>query len=96
MLCVCVCVTLLTPSSPSPTVPFTGVYDVLETDYETYSSVYSCVNLIGDRRMEQAWVLARRSLTNQELELALSVFIHWGIDVETFVYTPQDDCSELP
>ena len=46
--------------------------------------------------MDQAWVLARRILTDQELQQALSAFTRWGIDVNFFEYTPQDECTGLP
>ncbi|KAK8396796.1 hypothetical protein O3P69_005035 [Scylla paramamosain] len=77
-------------------VPFVGKYDVLETDYETYTSVYSCVDFLGLGYMDQAWVLGRHVLSEEELSLALSAFTRWGIDTSSFEYTPQTDCSGLP
>ncbi|XP_045121927.1 apolipoprotein D-like [Portunus trituberculatus] len=77
-------------------VPFVGAYDVLETDYETYTSVYSCVDFLGLGYMDQAWVLGRHVLSEEELNLARSAFTRWGIDISSFQYTPQTDCSALP
>ncbi|MPC40351.1 Apolipoprotein D [Portunus trituberculatus] len=84
------------PPYPSFTVPFVGAYDVLETDYETYTSVYSCVDFLGLGYMDQAWVLGRHVLSEEELNLARSAFTRWGIDISSFQYTPQTDCSALP
>ena len=37
-----------------------GNYDVVDTDYENYSVVYSCTNfLFGLYRSEYAWILTR-------------------------------------
>lgn len=73
-----------------------GSYNVLETDYVTYASVYSCLDVLGDRRADQAWVLARRLLTTEELDIALENFIKWGIDISSFEFTNQEDCADLP
>lgn len=72
-----------------------GSYNVLETDYVTYTSVYSCLNILGSHS-DQAWVLARYPLTAAELDVAISAFTRWGIDVSGFLLTPQEDCSGLP
>ncbi|XP_050732469.1 apolipoprotein D-like [Eriocheir sinensis] len=77
-------------------VPVVGSYNVLETDYVAYTSVYSCITVIGGFHADQAWVLARHLLTDQELEVALSAFSRWGIEVDRFIFTPQNDCSGLP
>ena len=36
-----------------PPVPVAGDYNVLNTDYETYTAVYSCVGLFGLGHVEQ-------------------------------------------
>ena len=69
---------------------------MLETDYETYTSVYSCVDFLGLGYSDQAWVLGRGVLSEEELNLALSAYTRWGIDIDAFLYTPQTDCSALP
>ncbi|XP_050732470.1 apolipoprotein D-like [Eriocheir sinensis] len=77
-------------------VPFAGSYNVLGTDYVTYTSVYSCLDVLGGRHIDQAWVLARHLLTDQELEVAFSNFIRWGIDISSFELTNQLNCINLP
>lgn len=75
-------------------VPFVGDYNVLETDYVTYTSVFSCgpVPLLG--HVEQAWILARKpSLTEDELNTALSAFAKWGINTEKYHVTDQEGCD---
>lgn len=70
----------------------TGDYNVLATDYTTYTSVYSCVNVLG-YRMEQAWVLAREpSLSQEDLENAYSAYTQWGVNVDNFILTSQENC----
>ncbi|KAK7070464.1 hypothetical protein SK128_004980 [Halocaridina rubra] len=75
-------------------VPVSGSYNVLATDYETYTSVYSCVGILGIGHVEQAWILARNStLAQEDLDTALAGFSKWGIDTTKFTYTSQDACS---
>ena len=42
--------------------PVWGAYDVLETDYRSYSVVYSCSLLFGLFKTEYAWLLTRKPL----------------------------------
>ena len=39
--------------------PDLGTYWVLDTDYETWASVYSCTEIAGIIKLEFAWVLGR-------------------------------------
>ena len=36
-----------------------GSYDVVSTDYETYSIVYSCEEFLGVAKIEYLWILSR-------------------------------------
>ncbi|XP_066987843.1 apolipoprotein D-like [Macrobrachium rosenbergii] len=75
-------------------VPFTGSYNVLDTDYENYTTVYSCQNFLGLGHMDQAWILGRRNtLTLEEMETAMRAFEKWGIDTQRFVKTIQEPCE---
>ncbi|XP_071522366.1 apolipoprotein D-like [Panulirus ornatus] len=75
-------------------VPFVGNYNVLETDYTTYASVFSCVDILGVTHAEEAWILGRgRSLSQQEMDTALAAFAKWGINTKPFLSTPQDGCT---
>lgn len=79
------------PGSPA------GGYNVLATDYTTYSCVYSC-SQIGSLRDEFAWLLSRTpSVDNDTLAMAEQVFTDNGIDVSDFLVTYQgDDCIYVP
>ncbi|CAL4144119.1 unnamed protein product, partial [Meganyctiphanes norvegica] len=77
-------------------VPVVGDYNVLDTDYETWTAVYSCGNLLGVS-VEQAWILARNStLTEEQRADVLAAYTKWGIDITHFTDTPQDDCTYGP
>merc|ERR1712212_87246 len=74
-------------------VPVAGNYDVLDTDYTTYTSVYSCTQALG-YHIEQAWILTRDSApTMDQLEVARQAFQKWGIDDEQFIATEQENCE---
>ncbi|XP_064082822.1 apolipoprotein D-like [Macrobrachium nipponense] len=70
-----------------------GDYHVLDTDYETFSCVYSC-GQVGPLRVEYAWLLTRNVIVDEALvERANQVFTKNGIDVSNFQPTHQgDDC----
>ncbi|XP_018019164.1 apolipoprotein D-like [Hyalella azteca] len=74
-----------------------GFYNVLATDYETYSSVYSC-RQIGDLRDQYAWVMSRtEELDADSLAAALDAFESNGIDTSLLQATPQGgDCIYAP
>ncbi|KAG7159445.1 apolipoprotein D-like [Homarus americanus] len=75
-------------------VPVAGDYNVLATDYTTYTAVYSCNNFLNLGHVDQAWILARTpTLTKEQLEPALAAFSKWGIDTQQFFYTPQENCD---
>ncbi|XP_042216843.1 apolipoprotein D-like isoform X2 [Homarus americanus] len=72
-------------------------YHVLDTDYETFTAVYNCVQE-ANLKFEYAWILSR-SMTMDEatLETARQVFISNNIDINFFSTTYQgDDCPYLP
>ena len=50
--------------------PIWAVYDVLDTDYETYAVVHSCLTLAGGLiKTEDAWVLTREPLHQDSEDL---------------------------
>lgn len=78
---------------PFFTVPVVGDYNVLDTDYEGYASVYSCQALLGLGHVEQAWILARTpALEQNKIDAAAAAFTNFGIDVNQFMATPQENC----
>ena len=44
-----------------------GNYDIVKTDYENYSIVYSCKNYFGIYHMEFIWILTRKQNPSVEL-----------------------------
>ncbi|XP_068208875.1 apolipoprotein D-like [Palaemon carinicauda] len=75
-------------------VPFAGRYEVLETDYETYASVYSCLEILGIGHINQGWILGRNSaLSPEELQTAKGQFDKWGIDSNALAMTQQEPCE---
>ncbi|CAL4064995.1 unnamed protein product [Meganyctiphanes norvegica] len=72
-------------------VPVDGEYNVLHTDYETYTTVYTCGKFFT-QKIETAWILARKpELTPEEYEEALGQYHKWGIDTSHFIDTVQDE-----
>ncbi|MPC38436.1 Apolipoprotein D [Portunus trituberculatus] len=71
-------------------------YHVLDTDYESFSAVYNCLQL-GPERFEYAWILSRSQTLEQETyDHARQVFANNGIDITAFHSTYQgDDCPYL-
>ena len=73
-----------------------GNYDVLTTDYQNYSVVYSCVDL-GVAKIESGWLLTREALP--ELDLmdkyivdAQEAFGKLGYDFDSkFAFTTQGE-----
>ena len=68
-------------------------YLVLDTDYNQFSTVYSCSNL-GIFKLEFAWVLARsNSISSDVLNKAKDVFARNGVDFAKFQSTSQVNCT---
>ena len=70
-----------------------GTYLVLDTDYKSFSAVYSC-EAKGNLTLEFAWILSRETTTPDELLRAVAnVFAGFGIDLGKFQTTYQGkDC----
>ena len=68
-----------------------GSYLVLDTDYNTWTAIYSC-DAVGIFKFEFAWLMARTPSISQEVEdQGMKVFTGFGIDITRFAPTPQDD-----
>lgn len=64
-------------------------YQVLATNYHTYSCVYSCMNFM-EYKAEFAWVLGRtHHLENKSMEMCTNTFNDYGIDTIVLRKTPQ-------
>lgn len=78
-----------------PQSPVDGDYWILDTDYENFSIVYSCVDYIfGLIHFEFAWVLAREQNMDPALiQQAVDVLEGYGVDVGLMEETVQtEDC----
>jgi apolipoprotein D and lipocalin family protein len=51
-----------------PVSPVAGDYEVLETDYESYAAVWSCVNVLGLFHQEVGYVLTRDQVPSEDLK----------------------------
>lgn len=68
-----------------------GSYLVLDTDYSSWTAIYSC-DSVGFFKFEFAWLMARTPSISQDMEQqGMNVFSEFGIDITRFVPTPQDE-----
>jgi lipocalin len=68
----------------------TGEYNVLETDYTTYSVVYSCRNLFMGFKYEITWILGRNKTLDCNIVSALKKKLKKkGIDTNSFIQVDQ-------
>jgi len=70
-----------------------GDYWVIDTDYDTFASVYSCANA-GPIKIEIAYILTREKNPSEEtVQLALDAFDRNGIfDLPWQYIANADDC----
>lgn len=75
-----------------------GQYWVLDTDYSSYTIVYSCTNLLV-ARLEFLWVMSRqRTISNEAEDHAYRLLDGYGISTSKLEKANQDPafCSVLP
>uniref|UniRef100_A0A1I8PPQ0 Apolipoprotein D n=1 Tax=Stomoxys calcitrans TaxID=35570 RepID=A0A1I8PPQ0_STOCA len=80
------------PFSPS----FNAVsnYWVLDTDYCTYSVVYSCQDIDNQQSSTSVWILTRERLPTQDtIAKAKKVLTDNGISLDPLTYTNQSGCT---
>jgi len=78
-----------------PQSPVDGAYWILDTDYENYSIVYSCVDYIfGLVHFEFAWILGReKNMDPALIQEGVDLMAGYGISVELMEDTVQtEDC----
>lgn len=70
-----------------------GNYDVWDTDYTTYSLVYSCQNYASLIKYENAWILSRtQSLPDEKINQLKNILQQKKVDISKFVKTDQTSC----
>jgi len=72
-----------------------GNYWVIDTDYETYSLVYSCSSVVNVFHIEMAWILSREMTLDEQVAQRLKDKLSgFGVDVSKFVATNQTGCPK--
>ncbi|XP_012941899.1 apolipoprotein D-like [Aplysia californica] len=68
-------------------------YLVVDTDYDSYSVVFSCQELFGIINMQTAWILTRgQGTVPANIDDLKSTLTSFGIDVSDFQETRQTNC----
>ncbi|KAJ8310337.1 hypothetical protein KUTeg_012202 [Tegillarca granosa] len=71
-----------------------GNYWVLDTDYKTYTLIYSCTNMIGISHIEFAWILSRQRTLDQAIMTRLyALMTSFNIDTNHFLPMNQTNCD---
>ncbi|XP_045481706.1 apolipoprotein D-like [Harmonia axyridis] len=79
---------------PSLPVQFEAPYWILDTDYENYSVVWSCLDF-GIVNTRNTWILTRARTPNPEImNKAYSILDKMGIDRNLLLKTDQENCSD--
>ncbi|XP_022286099.2 apolipoprotein D-like [Crassostrea virginica] len=70
-----------------------GNYWVLDTDYDTYTLIYSCTNILGISHFEFGWILARtRTLPDETIQKLFGIMQGFHINTHHFLKTDQSGC----
>merc|ERR1712038_711704 len=81
--------------NPVPTV--IPNYFVLDTDYNSYSIVYDCFDVLGVAKAESVWFLTREQHPDQALvDQGFQKMTDFGLPVSAVKPTPQQDCGVQP
>lgn len=77
----------------SPVAPLNPTW-VLSTDYDSYSVVYSCTDVLGVFHLDYGWILSRSaSLPPDVLHRGEELLHHLGVDTSKMQEVEQD-CEE--
>merc|ERR1711973_450836 len=70
-------------------------YWILETDYDNFASVYTCVDFFGIIKAEFAWVLVRdpNNVTYEIMNQALNAYKSQGLSTEAFLPVSHEGCT---
>ncbi|XP_071181610.1 apolipoprotein D-like [Mytilus edulis] len=77
----------------SPVAPY-GKYWVLDTDYTSYTLVYSCTDLFSVTHVEFAWILSRQRTLDAAISSRLfNIMKSYNIETSNFSSENQTDCK---
>ena len=72
-----------------------GNYWVLDTDYDNYTLIYSCSEILGLTHYEFAWILSRQKTLSDDLRKKLyAELTAYGIDTSSFKMMDQTGCPD--
>ena len=74
----------------SPNTPY-GDYQVIDTDYDNYTVIYSCADFAGITHIEYGWVLTRNPEFNADEKVNFLVSSS-GLNHDDLHRTSQDNC----
>merc|ERR1712076_23679 len=73
-----------------------GNYWVIDTDYDTYTMIYSCSGIVGITHYEFGWILAREKNITEEVKTKLfNEAKSYGIDTSNFKLQDQTQCPDF-
>ncbi|KAL4234724.1 hypothetical protein ACF0H5_006366 [Mactra antiquata] len=73
----------------SPRVP----YWIVDTDYDNYSLVWSCNELLGVAQADFSWILSRKKTLDQaSYDKLTAKLASYGVDTSSFSMTDQSSC----
>ena len=82
--------TVLYIFTDSPHVP----YWIVDTDYETYSMIWSCLDLSGLVQADFAWILSRKNTLDEAVMNKLVAKLgSFGVNTDSFRETLQSNCT---
>jgi len=72
-------------------------YRVLATDYENFSIVYDCLDILGLFKAESLWFLTRAQFPDQDIvDEGYKRMREWKLPVDSLSVTEQTGCQNLP
>jgi len=71
-----------------------GDYWIVDTDYDTYTLIYSCSSILNITHLELAWILTRDKTLEPDLRDTLfKKLAAFGVDTGNFKAQDQSKCS---
>ena len=72
-----------------------GNYWIIDTDYKTYTLIYSCTSILNLTHLELAWILTREKTVDGDLkERLFKKLSDFGVDTSNFKHTDQSKCPD--